>query len=182
MGENYVAAKTMTDVARAIINAKKNKAIRYVVLDSITKFFEHNLAECSAAYKGYDIYKAYSAGVRDLLNSLRSTEQIFIVTGIPETLKISSESGGETTARRLFVHGKEWEGKVEKEFLCVFYTSVKKAPAPATGMTYNFITNTDGICSAKTPMGWFKDQVIPNDLAEVLKVIDKNSTQKTTTQ
>lgn len=169
--KNYVACKSCQDVSKAIINVKKNPAIRYIVIDSITKFFEYNIAECQASYKGYDIYNNYSSTVGEFLKSLRSDTQIFIVTGIPETLKTPNESGTESTSRRLFVHGKQWEAKVEKEFLIVFYTTMRKNPEGK--MIYSFLTNSDGICSAKSPMGLFATQLIPNDLAEALKVIDK---------
>lgn len=36
---------------------------------------------------------------------------------------------------------------------------------------YKFLTNTDGVHSAKTPAGMFKDKYIPNDLNKVLKVM-----------
>lgn len=169
----YSACKSTSEVTRAIIDAKKQPEIRYIVIDSITKFFEYNLAECKASYKNYEIYNAYNQGVSNLLNSFRDNNKIFIVTGIPENLRIMNENGVENNQRRLFVHGKEWEGKVEKEFLVVFYTTSRKGQDGK--MTYSFITNSDGVCSAKTPMGMFASQLIPNDLAEALKVIDKNN-------
>ena len=39
-------------------------------------------------------------------------------------------------------------------------------------MEYKFLTNTDGECVAKTPMGMFDDLLIDNDLNEIIKVID----------
>ena len=39
-------------------------------------------------------------------------------------------------------------------------------------MEYIFLTNSDGDHVAKTPLGMFKDKKIPNDVAEILKVID----------
>jgi len=65
------------------------------------------------------------------------------------------------------VDGKELRGKIEYEFLMVFFTESRK---DASGkMTYNFATNTDGVTSAKTPRGMFEQQLIPNDLAAALK-------------
>lgn len=39
-------------------------------------------------------------------------------------------------------------------------------------MEYKFLTNTDGEHVAKTPLGMFEDQMIDNDLAAIIKVID----------
>jgi len=40
-------------------------------------------------------------------------------------------------------------------------------------MEYFFQTNTDGVTSAKTPMGMFDEQLIPNDIVEVLKKVEE---------
>jgi hypothetical protein len=60
---------------------------------------------------------------------------------------------------------------LEGMFTYVFFTKVIKNDDDK--MEYKFLTNTDGECVAKTPMGMFEDQLIDNDLAEVLKVIDE---------
>lgn len=38
---------------------------------------------------------------------------------------------------------------------------------------YKFVTNSDGTCTAKTPMGLFKDILIDNDLDFVIKRIQE---------
>lgn len=166
---NYAAPAHSDAVIAAMVDAAKAKT-PYCVVDSITKFFEYALNECKDLYKGYDIYKYFSDKVRRLLNAARSNDTVFIFTGIPEILKTASETGGEVVQRRLFVYGKEWEGKVEKEFLIVFYTTNKKDKATGK-ISYHFLTNTDGICSAKSPMGMFEDLLIDNDTAAALKKI-----------
>lgn len=37
--------------------------------------------------------------------------------------------------------------------------------------SYKFVTNSDGTCTAKTPMGLFEDLLIDNDLATVIEKI-----------
>lgn len=39
-------------------------------------------------------------------------------------------------------------------------------------MEYKFLTNTDGEHVAKTPLGMFEEQLIDNDVAEIIKIID----------
>ena len=167
--KHYVAAKSTSATLDALRKAKLNKDLRYIVIDSFTKFAEYNLAECSKMYTGYDIYKQYSLKIKELLDAMRSDTHIVVMTAIPELVKIASESGTEVNARRIFIHGRELEAKIEKEFLYVFFTSAKVAKDKTE---YQFVTNTDGVCSAKSPMGKFAGR-IDNDLAAALKVIDK---------
>ena len=54
-------------------------------------------------------------------------------------------------------------------FTYVFYAF---AQAGDDKMEYKFLTNTDGEPVAKTPLGMFESQIIDNDLAEIIKVID----------
>jgi len=66
------------------------------------------------------------------------------------------------------VQGKVHEGAIEKEFLMVLFTEVRKNEKTEE-MEYFFQTNTDGVTSAKTPMGMFDEQLIPNDIVTVLE-------------
>jgi hypothetical protein len=68
--------------------------------------------------------------------------------------------------------GKMVSEKITPEgiFTYVFYALAQRKDDE---MEYKFLTNTDGERVAKTPMGMFKDQLIDNDLAEIIKVIDE---------
>ena len=59
---------------------------------------------------------------------------------------------------------------LEGLFTYVFFTKVQEGDSGR--MEYKFLTNTDGECVAKTPMGMFDDLLIDNDLNEIIKVID----------
>lgn len=69
--------------------------------------------------------------------------------------------------------GKMLSEKVTLEgmFTYVFFTKVE--PDDSGKMQYKFLTNTDGECTAKTPMGMFDEQLIDNDLNEIIRVIDE---------
>ena len=60
---------------------------------------------------------------------------------------------------------------LEGLFTYLFFTKVEEGDDGK--MNYKFITNTDGICIAKTPLGMFDELEIDNDLNEVIKVIDE---------
>lgn len=59
---------------------------------------------------------------------------------------------------------------LEGMFTYVFFTKIVEEDNGK--MEYKFLTNTDGECVAKTPMGMFSDMLVDNDLAEIIKVID----------
>lgn len=59
---------------------------------------------------------------------------------------------------------------LEGMFTYVFFTKIVEGDDGKMG--YKFLTNTDGECVAKTPMGMFSDMLVDNDLAEIIKAID----------
>ena len=83
---------------------------------------------------------------------------------------VTQPTGGEYNTRRIKVQGRVHEGCIEKELLMVLFTEVRRTE---DAIEYCFQTNSDGVTSAKTPLGMFKDLYIPNDLNEVIKASDK---------
>ena len=59
---------------------------------------------------------------------------------------------------------------LEGLFTYVLFTKIIKDPTTDKIM-YKFITNSDGTCTAKTPIGLFEDNLIDNDLDFVIKKI-----------
>ena len=60
---------------------------------------------------------------------------------------------------------------LEGLFTYVLFTKVIKDDGE--NVQYKFITNSDGTCTAKTPMGLFEDQLIDNDLDMVVRRIQE---------
>lgn len=58
---------------------------------------------------------------------------------------------------------------LEGLFTYVLFTKVVTNESNET--EYKFVTNSDGTCTAKTPMGLFPDVLIDNDLDQVIKRI-----------
>ena len=72
--------------------------------------------------------------------------------------------------------GKMLSEKVTLEglFTYIFFTKVNETEDG--GLEYKLVTNNNGECLAKTPLGMFEELEIDNDLNEILKVInDYNS-------
>jgi len=97
---------------------------------------------------------------------VKNEKAIFIFTAIDEIVRVTQPTGGEYNTRRIKVQGKQHEGCIEKELLMVLFTEVRKGE---NSIDYCFQTNSDGVTSAKTPLGMFDDLYIPNDLNEVIK-------------
>lgn len=172
----YYDCKSAGAVEQRIDALKANPGpIRYVVLDSLYMYMDMLITECKTAYKGYEIYNNYNDRLRLLLNDkLKDPRLIFIVIAQPELVQVTDEQGKNTSKIRMYTFGKEHEGKLERQFLAVFHASASKDSAGK--IQYMFRTNTDGINSAKSPPDWFGDKaLIPNDLAAVLKIADKDN-------
>jgi hypothetical protein len=160
--------KLPSDIDICLLNCFKEPAIKYVVIDSITKYFEMLFAFAVDQTKNdknsYAKFNFFNAWIGGFLEAIKPCGQKFvIVTGIPETLTETLVDGSMTRYRRLSVKGKEWEAKVEKEFVLCLYTDVKRTVV-GQPPAYKFITNDGVTSSAKSPQGIFKDLIIDNDL------------------
>jgi len=167
-----------------------NPAIDIIVIDDFTSTDESIVKSCRTTYNGYEIYAKHNEKVRDIIAiSKNLTETQFkqnseihrqpkwiIFTGLDELYDIVQPDGSNKTTRRIKVEGRELRGTIEKEFTIVLFTEVRQAPSMGSKvgeMEYKFITNADGICSAKTPMDLFKDKLIDNDLNMVIEELKK---------
>jgi len=159
------------DFVTAVNEAKSLPQIKVIVIDSLSKHFENILNHCRTAYKGYDIYTKYAQNISMCLNMMRAPDKFFVGIMLPEILNVMTAEGNSFAVRRAAVSGKEWEGRVEKEFTIVLHTNVKRNQQTKR-MDYKFVTNNDGFSEAKSPRGMFdieKEFLVDNDLALVIK-------------
>lgn len=107
----------------------------------------------------------------DFTDLLRSAESL------KDGMKLIFTAHSENTGDAMNPHftlktiGKMVNEKITPEglFTYVFYAFVQPGDDK---MEYKFLTNTDGERVAKTPLGMFETQVVDNDLAEIIKIID----------
>jgi len=90
-----------------------------------------------------------------------------IFTAVDEIVELVQPSGNTYNVRRVKVQGKQHADSIEKEFLMVLFTEVKRDKDG--NVRYVFQTNSDGITSAKTPMGMFSEAYIDNDVNAVIE-------------
>lgn len=170
-GAEKFDTKPISNIAEfdsALKAALDDKSVTHIVVESFTKYCEMLYRLMAQSYKGYEVYANYNKAIGLMLDRVKNDHASVIFTAIDEIVSIPNTDGTTTAQRRMsVVKGKEWEGKVEKEMLMVFFTSAKRG---ADGrIAYSFETNTDGVHSAKTPMGMFDDLLIPNDINAALE-------------
>ena len=157
-----------------------NPAIDNIILESFTSIDESILSYCRKTYTGWDIFFHHNRMVRELIETTKTLSfprpkigpKFVVVIGHDEIINIPQPNGSSKAVRRLKVDGKELSGTLEKEFTIVLFTEViEEVIAGVPYMRYKFLTNYDGVCSAKTPMGMFKEKYIDNDLNMVINRI-----------
>ena len=169
---NIVPVENANAFPRMLEKALKEDNCETIVVESFTKYVEQVNTLATNSFKGYDIWSFYNRTIRNMLDSIKNDKATIIFTAVDDIVKIPQITGGESSHRRVKVQGKVHEGAVEKEFLMVLFTEVRKNEKTEE-MEYFFQTNTDGVTSAKTPMGMFDKQLIPNDIVEVLKKVEE---------
>lgn len=172
--KHYFPCENHAKVEQAIEWLTKNPGtVKVVIIDSLYMYMEKLIRYCKSVYKGYEIYNNYNETLGTFITSLQKCNFIVVCVCMPELVTLTDDLGKNTNQRRIYTYGREHEGKLERYFLIVLYTSMRKTPEGK--ITYNFLTNNDGISSAKCPPHIFgpDKNLIPNDLSLVLKELNK---------
>jgi len=164
---NIVSCTSVKGFNVALKTALEDNKCEIIVIESFTKYIEmlHTLAVTS--FKGFDVWNYYNRSIREMLDRVKNDKAIIIFTAIDEIVQITQTSGDTYNVRRVKVQGKQHEGCIEKEFLMVLYTEARRGKDG--NVNYAFQTNSDGVTSAKTPMGMFPEAYIPNDINTVIE-------------
>jgi len=161
----HAKPRKFAGVIKAFEDYTANPEIDLIVLDTISNTFDLLLEEMRANFKGFEIWSNYNIQVTRLLKLIKSVQKEVIVIGHYEILNLEGES-----EKRLKVHGKEHEGRIEGHFTLVLYADVKFVDNKPQ---FYFKTVGEGL-SAKCPPNILGGAtIIPNDAKEVLdKVIE----------
>ena len=168
---NVKSCSNVKDFDAALNAALDDSKCEVIVIESFTKYVEVLFTLAQASFKGFDVWSYYARVIRATLDKVKNDRAIVIFTAIDEIVQIAQTNGDSYNVRRIKVKGKEHEGCIEKEFLMVLFTEVKRGKDG--NVEYVFQTNSDGITSAKTPMGMFEDLYIPNDINAVINTAKK---------
>lgn len=166
ISSNYVKILTMLK----IIN-KKMPNIKQVIVDDFQYVLSYEFVDraTETGYTKFSELAQHAMAILRFSEEMREDCKMIFLT--------HSENEGTDINPKYVIKslGKLLKEKVTLEglFTYVLFTKVLEPEEEGGPMQYKFLTNTDGECCAKTPMGMFKDMLIDNDLNEVIKTIDK---------
>ena len=169
-GGNYAAFSDAKSICQLITYVDKSRPeIKQIILDDIGYNMTFQALE-KATEKGYDKFSIIAKDMFNILNTARTAREDLSVVCI---FHDEVEDMGNGKRRKIRTIGKMLDNTltVEGLFTVVLYSEVtinnlNKTPS------YNFITQTDGQTTAKSPRGMF-NQSIPNDMNDVLKAVNE---------
>lgn len=134
-----------------------------IVIDSFTSLAEFVYLDV-IRYEQEDTRAAwgrYRDTLHDILVQAKQPDKSVIFIGVDSTI----QDDNMRLIKTVDVQG-SLKGKVEKEFELVLWAQ------PQGDGVYRFLTNSDGRCTAKSPMDLFNTPLIDNDLNAVLTAIN----------
>ena len=166
-GGNYASVSDSKTICAAIQYISDSRPeITTLVLDDIGYSMSFQYME-KAREKGYDKFSVMASDMFNILNTARKARPTLTVVCI---FHDEVEDMGNGKKRKIRTIGKMLDSTITVEglFTVVLFSDVtvntmSKVPE------YKFITQTDGITTAKAPKGLFPNAEVPNDLALILK-------------
>jgi hypothetical protein len=169
--KNYSVSVSAKDIVSALKKISDSRPeIKVIVIDDFQYLMSTEFMNRSDE-KGWDKFTDIARHAWDVINTAKS---------LREDLKVVILSHDEIIQenfqpkRKIKTIGKLLDDKVTLEglFTVVLFTDVTKDQQTGE-LNYRFITQNDGSTTSKSPKGMFKDFMIPNDLAYVIKSIDE---------
>lgn len=151
-----------------IINAKMPH-IKHVVVDDFQYVLSYEFVDRSTEVG----YSKFSELAQHAMSILRYAEEMR--DDVKMIFLTHSENVGDAMNPKYVIKtvGKLLAEKVTLEGLFTYLFFTKVYEGEEGKMKYVLLTNTDGQCIAKTPMGMFEELEIDNDLDSIIKVIDE---------
>lgn len=170
-----VPVKNFIQFEKAFYRAIKSDKGDLLVVDSFTSAAEFAYREIikKTTDSGGDTRSAwlvYRDRLHDILLAAKQcTNKHVVFTGIDS---FTQDDQGRMI-KAVDVQG-SLHGKIEKEFDLVFWTKVLDVDVTDEGADrHKLVTNSDGMCKAKSPMGMFPDLLIDNDLKAIINRIEE---------
>lgn len=158
--------KNWAGYMKCIKDYGENPEVKRIIIDSQTMAFNILQKEMSSNFTGYDIYKQYNKQVYEYLELLKNIEKDIIILSHDELVRIDD---GSSKVRRMAVHGKEFEGKIEQHYTIVLYTGTRLKDNKPQYFLRTFEQDT----STKVPEGLFGENLeIPNDADFIFKSLE----------
>ena len=165
---NYYVSSNSEQILKIlkIINSKMPH-IETVVIDDMQYIMSYEFVD-RATEVGYGKFSELAQHMMDILRYAEQMRDDCTMVFLTHSENVGTEIDPKYVIKTI---GKLLSEKVTLEglFTYIFFTKVEEGEDGK--MQYKLVTNNDGKCLAKTPMGMFDELEIDNDLNEILKVI-----------
>lgn len=163
--KHEIKPKTWVGFMKILKEYAENPEIKSIIIDSQTMAFQILNSEMGKSFSGWDIARHYNRNVYEYLVFLKGIEKDVIVFSHDEFVKISEG----VKQKRMVVHNKEHEGKIEAHFSCVLFTGTRMDK----GKPNYFLRTFEEDTSTKVPEGMFGTLLeIPNSAEYILKAVE----------
>ena len=165
---NYYVSSNSEQILKIlkIINSKMPH-IETVVIDDMQYIMSYEFVD-RATEVGYGKFSELAQHMMDILRYAEQMRDNCTMVFLTHSENVGTEIDPKYVIKTI---GKLLSEKVTLEglFTYIFFTKVEEGDDGR--MQYKLVTNNDGKCLAKTPMGMFEELEIDNDLNEILRVI-----------
>lgn len=173
-GNFYVTSNI--DNIKKIMNIidKKLLNIKTLIIDDF-QYLQAFEAMARVDEKGFAKFTDMAKHAYDALKSAMNMREDLVVCVLTH-----SENTGDNINPyyKIKTQGKMLDNVITLEGLFTYVLFTKVTSNESNEIEYKFITNSDGTCTAKTPMGLFKDLLIDNDLNYVINRIKEYSDEE----
>ena len=141
--------------------------IKTVVLDDMQYILSYEFVD-RATEVGYQKFSELAQHLMEILRYSEIMREDCTMVFLTHSENVGTEIDPKYVIKTI---GKLLAEKVTLEGLFTYIFCTKVEEGDDGRMEYKLITNNDGKCLAKTPMGMFKELEIDNDLNQILEVI-----------
>lgn len=163
--------KSWAGFIKCLTDYGNNPDVKQIIIDSQSAAFAKLNNEMGKSFSGWDIPKNYNKQVYEYLELVKGINKDIIIIAHDELVKLDDG----TKQRRIAVHNKEYEGKIEREYSMVLYTGTRLEEEKPKYFLKTFEVDT----SAKCPEGIFSDDgennllEIPNDAQYIFDALKR---------
>lgn len=170
MTGNFYTSSNIDSIKKMmqIVNTKMPE-VSVLVIDDF-QYLQAFEAMARVDEKGYGKFTDMAKHAYEALKTgMDMREDLFIV------IMTHSENTGDNLNPyyKIKTQGKMLDSVITLEGLFTYVLFTKVLKDDGENIEYKFVTNSDGTCTAKTPMGLFEDQLIDNDLDMVVRRIQE---------
>jgi ABC-type dipeptide/oligopeptide/nickel transport system ATPase component len=170
MSGNFYTSSNIESIKQMmkIVNVKMPN-VKVLIIDDF-QYLQAFEAMSRVDEKGYSKFTDMAKHAYEALKTgMDMRDDLFIV------VSTHSENTGDNLNPyfKIKTQGKMLDSVITLEGLFTYVLFTRVVKDESDGVQYRFLTNTDGTCTAKSPMGLFEDLLIDNDQDYVIKKIQE---------